>query len=170
MAAVVTVEDVVIEPKTDLQRLAELNAQVEDFNREITEAEAIYGIKLLKEHRDLRMQEYKELLDKIVGQVQFSEDRFLKALKKKGDSYREGSLKLVRYTRAVRSVDTQRFLDSIKELELQKRLELLAKVCKIEVGKAEIEVGKRKLDPLCNRNVTYSYEVFDLSKMDGWKE
>ena len=118
----------------------------------------------------MRMQEYKELLDKIVGQVQFSEDRFLKALKKKGDSYREGPLKLVRYSRTVRSVDTQRFLDSIKDLELQKRLELLSRVCKIEVGKAEIEVGKRQLDPLCNRNVTYSYEVFDLSKMDGWKE
>ena len=164
MAAVVTVEDVVIEPKTDLQRLAELNAQVEDFNREITEAEAIYGIKLLKEHRDLRMQEYKELLDKIVGQVQFSEDRFLKAIKKKGDSYREGSLKLVRYSRTVRSVDPKRFITSYPDLEL------LAKVCKVEVGKAEIMIGKRELDPMCDKNVTYSYEVFDLSKMDGWRE
>ena len=155
MQATMEQETVIIPELTPLQRLAAVKAQIEDFNKQIEQDKLLYGIKLLEQNRDARQKEYNDLLDQIVPTLEFSEDKFLKALKKKGESYREGSLKLVRNTTTRRKVLLDKFLATFP-------YDIVKRCCKIELGKADKAVGSDTMDDFVEKEISYSYELQDL--------
>lgn len=143
---------------TKLQRLAWIKSNIQFLEEEIEVIERTSGIVKLREHIVKYSSEYKKELDALVPTLTFKEDAILKAAKVKGDSYREGNLKLVRKPRTVRSVKIEQFLEAYLDLDILKR------VVKIEVGKAEDEVGKRALDQFVEKKTTYIYELQDLNR------
>jgi len=160
MQATMEQETVIIPELTPLQRLAAVKAQIEDFNKQIEQDKLLYGIKLLEQNREARQKEYNDLLDQIVPTLEFSEDKFLKALKKKGESYREGSLKLVRNTTTRRKVLLDKFLATFP-------YDIVKRCCKIELGKADKVVGSDTMEDFVEKEISYSYTLLDLSKPDG---
>lgn len=162
MAAVVTVKmsnEVVLPELTPLQQLAAIQAQIEDFDKQIEHDKQIYGIKLLEQARADRQAEYDALMEQIVPTIEFKEDKFLKALKKKGDSYMEGSLKLIRHSTTRRKVLLDKFLASFP-------YEVVKRCCKIELTRADRAVGKDTMDDFVEKETTYSYELLDMTKME----
>ena len=89
MNVVAAQEEIILPPLTPLAQLAAIQAQIDDFNVQIEHDKQIYGIKLLEQARADRQKEYDNLLAQTVPTLEFTEDRFLKAIKKKGDSYKE---------------------------------------------------------------------------------
>lgn len=156
MSGVQAVEEIVVSPLTDLQKLAAIRSQIRDFDHEIEQAEIAFGISQLRAERSARQAEYDSLMIQVVANVQFSEDKFLAALKRKADSYREGNLKLVRSITDRREVIRDKFIKAFPDLAL--------KICTIPVGKAEALVGEENLAPLCKVKTTYSYELQDLEE------
>jgi hypothetical protein len=157
MSGVQAVEEIVVSPLTDLQKLADLKAKIRDFDIEIDLAEQMYGIDELRKAKDARQAEYDSLMKQVAAKVQFSEDKFLASLKRKADSYREGNLKLVRSIRTTRTIITEKFVEKFPDLAL--------KICTIPVTKAEALVGKKNLEAYCTHATTYSYELQDLEEM-----
>ena len=159
MQATAEPEIIVISELTPLQRLAAVKSQIDDFDQQIERDKQIYGIKLLEQSKADRQKEYEDLLDQIVSSVEFSEDRFLKALKKKGDSYREGSLKLIRHSTTRRKVLLDKFLATFP-------YDIVKRCCKIELTKADRAVGKDTMDDFVEKETTYDYELLDMTKVD----
>jgi len=162
MAAVVTVKmsnEVVLPELTPLQQLAAIRAQIEDFDKQIEHDKQIYGIKLLEKAREDRQKEYDTLIEQIVPTLEFTEDRFLKALKKKGDSYKEGSLKLIRHSTTRRKVLLDKFLATFP-------YEIVKRCCKIELTRADKAIGKDTMDDFVTKETTYDYELLDMTKME----
>lgn len=155
-------EEIVVSPLTDLQKLAAIRAQIRDFDHEIEQAEIAFGISQLRAERNARQAEYYQLEKQVVAKVQFSEDKFLDALKRKADSYREGNLKLVRSIRTTRTIITEKFVEKFPDLAL--------KICSIPIGKAEALVGKKNLEAFCEHTTAYSYELQILEGIDASKE
>lgn len=141
-----------------LQELAIIKNKINFLDSEIKSLEIKHGIDALRESKAKKAKEYQELLDEIIPTVTFSEDKFLKAAKLKGESYRAGHLKLIRKSRTVRSVIVDKFLKAFPDIEVLKN------VVSVQVGKAEDEIGKRKLDDYVEKTTTYSYELQDLSE------
>lgn len=160
MQATMEQETVIIPELTPLQRLAAVKAQIEDFNKQIEQDKLIYGIKLLEQNREARQKEYNDLLDQIVPTLEFSEDKFLKALKKNGESYKEGSLKLIRHATTRRKVLTEKFLATFPA-------SITNRCVKVELTKADRAVGKDTMEDFVEKEISYSYELQDLSKPDG---
>jgi len=76
-------EVLIMPPSTPLRDLAAIKSRIEELDREIKETELACGITRLKEQRALKQQDYDTLLAEIVPTFTFTEDRFLKALKKR---------------------------------------------------------------------------------------
>lgn len=152
-------EEVILPPLTPLAQLAAIRAQIEDFDKQIEHDKQIYGIKLLEQARADRQAEYDALMEQIVPTLEFKEDKFLKALKKKGDSYKEGSLKLIRHSTTRRKVLLDKFLATFP-------FEIVKRCCKIELTLADRAVGKDTMDEFVDKEVSYSYELLDMTKME----
>ena len=162
MAAIVTVKysnEIAFPELTALQKLAAVKAQIEDFDAQIEHDKQIYGIKLLEQARADRQKEYDTLIEQIVPTLKFTEDRFLKALKKKGDSYKEGSLKLIRHSTTRRKVLLDKFLATFP-------YEIVKRCCKIELTRADKAIGKDTMDDFVEKEVSYSYELLDMTKRE----
>lgn len=145
------IETIVVSP---LQNLAAMHRGLRDLDRQIAEAEETFGIKALREKRASLSVEYEEELSRIAPSLEYGEDKFLKALKKKGESFREGKIKIMRTSRTVRSVLTEKFAKTFPDL--------LPKVCKIELTKADALIGKKTMEQFCEKSTTYRYELVDM--------
>jgi len=152
-------EEVILPPLTPLAQLAAIQAQIEDFDKQIEHDKQIYGIKLLEQARADRQAEYDALMEQIVPTLEFKEDKFLKALKKKGDSYNEGSLKLIRHSTTRRKVLLDKFLATFP-------YEIVKRCCKIELTRADKAIGKDTMDDFVEKEVSYSYELLNMTKME----
>jgi len=152
-------EEVILPPLTPLAQLAAIRAQIEDFDKQIEHDKQIYGIKLLEKARADRQAEYDALMEQIVPTLEFKEDKFLKALKKKGDSYNEGSLKLIRHSTTRRKVLLDKFLATFP-------YEIVKRCCKIELTRADKAIGKDTMDDFVEKEVSYSYELLNMTKME----
>lgn len=116
------------------------------------------SIKAMREQRAIKAMEYEQELARIAPGLQYGEDKFLMALKKKGESFREGNVKIIRSSRTTRAVLTEKFAAKFPDL--------LAKVCKVELTKADALVGKKTMDDFVEKKTTYSYEVLDMALVD----
>ena len=152
-------EEVILPPLTPLAQLAAIRAQIEDFDKQIEHDKQIYGIKLLEQARADRQAEYDALMEQTVPTLEFKEDKFLKALKKKGDSYNEGSLKLIRHSTTRRKVLLDKFLATFP-------YEIVKRCCKIELTRADKAIGKDTMDDFVTKETTYDYELLDMTKME----
>jgi hypothetical protein len=137
-----------------LEKLAAIKAQIEDFNNQIALTEKAYGIDQLKADRDKRQADYNSMLEELIPSIEFKPDKFLEALKIKGDSYKEGSIKLIRHIEVRRSVLQDAFIKDFEKIAL--------KICKIEVGKAEKAIGADILDKYVTKKTSYTYSLEDL--------
>lgn len=148
---VAQIETIVVSP---IQNLAAMHRGLRDLDRRIAEAEETSGIKALRKKRASLSVEYEEELSRIAPSLEYGEDKFLKALKKKGESFREGKIKIMRTSRTDRSVLTEKFAKKFPDI--------LPKVCKIELTKADALVGKKTMEQFCEKSTTYRYELVDM--------
>ena len=150
------VEALTIPPQTGMQRLAALSRGMRLLKSDIKAAEDACGISVQKEQLAQMDTEFSVLLAKVSGSVTFSEDSFLKAIKKRGDSYREGQAKIIRTSVTRRTIDRARFVAAHRGLALE--------ICTIPIKAAEDAIGKRALDALCEKSISYSYQFVDLAE------
>lgn len=137
-----------------VQNLAAMYRGLKALDEQISQAEIAFGLKAMREQRAIKAVEYEQALARIAPGLQYGEDKFLLALKKNGESYREGNVKIMRSSRTTRAVLTEKFAATFPDL--------LAKVCKIELTKADALVGKKTMDDFVEKKTTYSYEVMDM--------
>lgn len=140
---------------TPMQELASMKRRSKELDKQIREAEEEYGIRLLREQKAAIDAEFATKQAEIAPGLAYSEDRFLTALKRKGDSYREGNLKMIRYSRTTRNVLTQKLAAAFPDL--------LISICKIELSKADALIGKKTMEEYVEKKTTYSYEFVDLT-------
>lgn len=138
-----------------IQNLAAMHRGLKALDDQIAEAEATLGLKAMREKRAQMAVEYEAELTRIAPGLPYGEDKFLKALKKKGESYREGNVKIMRSATTRRTVLTDKFAAAFPDL--------LPSVCKIELTKADALVGKKTMDAYVEKTTTYRYEVVDMS-------
>ena len=143
--------DVVISP---VQTLAAMHRGIRDLDRQIAEAEEAAGIREMRQQRAEMSCRYEEELSRIAPSLEYSEDKFLKALKKKGESFREGKIKIMRTSRTVRTVLTEKFAATFPDL--------LKSCCKVELTKADALVGKKTMDAFVEKTTSYRYELVDM--------
>jgi hypothetical protein len=141
-----------------VQNLAAMHRGLKALDEQIAQAEIAFGLKAMREQRAIKAVEYEQELARIAPGLEYGEDKFLKALKKKGESYREGNVKIMRSSRTTRAVLTEKFVATFPDL--------LAKVCKVELAKADALVGKKTMDDFVEKKTTYSYEVLDMEITD----
>ena len=113
-------------------------------------------IKALKAELKEWQDQYDTVLSEILPHAEFTEDRFLQALKRKGESYREGDIKLIRSPRTQRTIRRDDFIMAYP-LEFNR-------LAKIPLQQAEAAIGREALDSVCDTIISYSYEVIDLEK------
>jgi len=142
---------------TPMQELASMKRRSAEIEKQISEAEEAYGIKLLREQKAAIDAEFVAKQAEIAPGLPYSEDSFLKAIKRKGDSYREGKLKMIRTSRTARNVLTEKFAAAFPDL--------LKSVCKIELTKADALVGKKTMERYVEKKTTYSYELIDMGDL-----
>lgn len=142
---------------TPVQELASMKRRSAEIEKQISEAEEAYGIKLLREQKAAIDAEFVAKQAEIAPGLAYSEDSFLKAIKRKGDSYREGKLKMIRTSRTARNVLTEKFAAAFPDL--------LKSVCKIELTKADALVGKKTMEQYVEKKTTYSYELIDMGDL-----
>jgi len=117
-------------------------------------ASAQQNIAALKESLKAWQQEYDAALSRVLETATFSEDKFLRAIKRKGDCYREGNLKLIRTPTVRRTIRRDEFVATYPEI--------FNRIGTVPIREAEAEIGKKALDVLCNKQTSYSYEVVDM--------
>jgi len=137
-----------------LESLAAIQKKIKSIDSDIASLEVAYGIDKLRKDREDAALKYDVLLKQIVSTVTFHEDQFLKALKKSGDSYREGHWKLLRTPTNKREVRTQAILKVYPDL---------IKIASIPVGRSEKIIGETELNKYCTVKTSYAYELQDLS-------
>ncbi len=147
-------EKLIIPAMTAMQELASMKRRSAEIDKQIREAEEAYGIRLLREQKAAIDAEFAAKQAEIAPTLTYSEDKFLLAIKRKGDSYREGKLKMIRTSRTTRNVLTEKFAAAFPDL--------LKSVCKIELTKADALVGKKTMEQYVEKKMTYSYELVDL--------
>jgi hypothetical protein len=153
MAASTTEE---IRMGSPLQELAAMQRRSAEIAQQISEAEEAYGIRLLREQKAEIDAAFSARLGEVAPTLPYGEDRFLKAIKRKGESYREGSLKIIRSSRTTRAVLTEEFAAAFPDL--------LKSVCKVELTKADALIGKKTMERYVEKKTTYSYELVDLKE------
>ena len=111
-------------------------------------------IKALKAELKEWQASYDSNLLEILRTAEFSEDRFLQALKRKGESYREGDIKLIRSPRIQRTIRRDDFIMSHPAV--------FNRIAKIPLQQAEAALGRDALDGLCDMTISYSYQAVDM--------
>jgi len=158
MVAVVVIdgksEAIELPPMTEMQKLISMRQEIDGYDKDIAELEISSGIEGIKAKREKVAARYEKQLELVVSTVEFKEDKFLKAQKKKGDSYKEGTWKLIRHSTTRRAVNTAKFIEKYMDIAL--------KICTIPVGKAEKILGEETLNPLCDATTTHSYELVNI--------
>jgi len=97
----------------------------------------------------------KTLLD-VLRVAEFSEDRFLLATNHKGESYREGDIKLIRSPRTQRTIRRDDFIMAYPTV--------YNRIAKIPLQQAEAAIGREALDSLCDTTISYSYQAVSMEK------
>jgi len=113
-------------------------------------------IKALKAELKQWQDTYDAVLGEILPHAEFAEDRFLQALKRKGESYREGDIKLIRSPRTQRTIRRDDFIMAYPTV--------FNRLAKIPLQQAEAAIGREALDAVCDKTISYSYEAIDLEK------
>lgn len=162
-----------IRAASPLQELAAMKRRSDELEAQITEAEEAYGIRLLREQKAQVELDFTARLAEIGPTLSYGEDKFLKALKKKGESHREGGLRIIRTSRTSRAVRAKDFIAAFPDL-IRARLEnpemtveaalklLLESGSKIELTKIDALVGKATVKNYCDEKVSYSYEFLSM--------
>jgi hypothetical protein len=162
-----------IRAASPLQELAAMRRRSDELDRQIAEAEEAYGIRLLREQKALVDADFSARLAEVAPTLSYGEDKFLKALKKKGESHREGGLRIIRTSRTARVVRVGEFVRAFPGL-IRARLEnqnmtdeaamrlLLESGSKIELTKIDALVGKATVKSYCDEKVSYSYEFLSM--------
>jgi hypothetical protein len=148
--------ELIIPAMTPMQELARMKRRSAEIEKQIREAEEAYGIKLLREQKAMIDQEFSARINEIAPTLPYGEDKFLKTLKRKGESYREGSLKIIRSSRTTRFVLAEKFATAFPQL--------LPAVSRIELTKADALIGKKTMEEYVEKKMTYSYELIDLQE------
>ena len=141
-------EEITVSP---VQNLAAMHRGLKALDEQITQAEIAFGLKAMREQRAIKAVEYEQELARIAPGLAYGPDKFLQALRGKGESYREANVKIVRSSRTTRVVLTEKFAAAFPEL--------FTKVCKIELAKADAMVGRKTMDEFVEKKTSYSYEV-----------
>jgi len=113
-------------------------------------------IKALKAELKEWQESYDSHLATVLEAATFAEDRFLQALKRKGESYREGDIKLIRSPRIQRTIRRDDFIMTHPTV--------FNRIAKIPLQQAEAAIGKDALDSLCDTTISYSYQAISLEK------
>lgn len=126
-------------------------SQMSDMERLALAQECLASLKAeAKQWQD----EYDSCLERVLKTAVFKEDKFLQAIKRKGDSYREGNLKLIRKPTTRRTVRRDEFVAAYPDIFLR--------IGTVPIREAEATIGKGALDAICDRQTAYSYELIDL--------
>ena len=121
-----------------MQQLLMAQERVAALKAELKEWQATYDSNLLE----------------ILRTAEFSEDRFLKTIKRKGESYREGNVKLIRSPRIQRTIRRDDFIMTFPEV--------FNRIAKVPLQQAEAAIGRDALDDLCDMTISYSYQAVDM--------
>ena len=98
---------------------------------------------------------YDDVMNEIIDNVEFKPDRFMEAKGIKGDSYREGGLKIIRHKRMDRKLNQTKFKKLYpKEFE---------KYGEIGLTKADKAIGQDKTNELCVISEKVRFEFYDPS-------
>jgi len=116
-------------------------------------------IKALKAELKEWQESYDSHLATVLETATFAEDRFLQALKRKGECYREGDIKLIRSPRIQRTIRRDDFIMTHPTV--------FNRIAKIPLQQAEAAIGKDALDSLCDTTISYSYQAISLEKPEG---
>lgn len=108
----------------------------------------------LKKEQEKWKKESELALSEVLEVATFSDDKFLIALGKRGESYREGNLKIQRTPRTIRTVLIEKFAAKFPDL--------LPKVCTIGLEKADGLMGKETMKDFVEEKTTYQYKVVDM--------
>ena len=111
-------------------------------------------IKALKAELKEWQESYDSHLATVLETATFAEDRFLQALKRKGESYREDNIKLIRSPRVQRTIRRDDFIMTFPEV--------FNRIAKVPLQQAEAAIGRDALDGLCDKTISYSYEAVDM--------
>jgi len=111
-------------------------------------------IKALKAELKEWQASYDKTLLEVLRVAEFSEDRFLKTIKRNGESYREGNVKLIRSPRVQRTIRRDDFIMTFPEV--------FNRIAKVPLQQAEAAIGRDALDGLCDKTISYSYEAVDM--------
>ena len=99
--------------------------------------------------------EYDQALEAVlVTEPKFEQTKFLKAMRKNGLMYREGSVGIVRTTKTNRKLDQGEFSNRYQKEFLQ--------YANISLEDAEKVAGKDRISEMCDLDTTYVYKVVDL--------
>jgi hypothetical protein len=96
---------------------------------------------------------YDEMFREICDNAKFEKDRFLKAAKIKGDSYKEGRYRIIRHIKTERKLNQAEFKNKYPEEFI--------KIAEVGLTKADSEIGKNRVNQLCTINEKYSFEFYD---------
>ena len=111
-------------------------------------------ISALKAELKAWQESFDQNLLEILRTAEFSEDRFLKTIKRNGESYREGNVKLIRSPRVQRTIRRDDFIMTFPEV--------FNRIAKVPLQQAEAAIGRDVLDGLCDKTISYSYEAVDM--------
>lgn len=119
-------------------------------------------IKALKNELKAWQAAYDRRLATVLETATFAEDRFswifrpLTATHHKGESYREGDVKLIRSPRIQRTIRRDDFIMACPEV--------FNRIAKIPLQQAEAAIGREALDSLCDTTISYSYTAISMDK------
>ena len=135
---IVSPEAIQVSDMTPMQQLLMAQERISALKAELKEWQESYDSNLLE----------------ILRTAEFSEDRFLKTIKRNGESYREGDVKLIRSPRTQRIIRRDDFIMTHPEI--------FNRIAKIPLQQAEAAIGRDALDGLCDKTISYSYEAVDM--------
>lgn len=148
-----------------LEELASIRKDINEYKEAMQKAENEFNESTKKQRKKLDdfydsirepMEQaekiYDELFKKACENATFSEDRFLKAVKVKGDSYKEGRYRIIRHSKDIRKLNQEAFK--------QKYPKEFNSNAKIGLTDADNAVGKNRVTALCQVNTEYKYELY----------
>ena len=141
-----------------VHRAGLLSRDIKALEAQISEAEKAMGIDRMKADLAAKKQAYDVELRTAAEGLRFTEDHFLKALKKRGDSYQEGDFKVIRSSRTQREIRVAEFLKAFP-------LTVLLKCVKVGLTDADRALGKDVVEKYADKKVTYSYEIMDMAEV-----
>ncbi len=110
----------------------------------------------LKKELESWTKEYKTALDEVLPAATFGPDKFLEALKLKGDGWRADGYMLIRTQKRTRTIRISEFAAKYKDK--------FEKIATVKIKDAEAAVGKTALDELCDFETSFSYKVVNMKR------